>query len=458
MVIGSSSTGGDTYLASSIIAKELSKQISSSIKVDAVGAISAFNILKRSDDGHTIMVFHDQSYLGHIYGHKGYFNIFNDLIVGPTFASNPGNAYLVPKNSAYKNFDDILKAVEQDKKIKVAIQAGGTSEIGFSAMKYAIKMIHPGKESNFMSLNTGSQSDLNQQLFDGQADIIYGSVQANEAYTHLPKDDKKAMRFLWLTANHATMLKTRKEGFGQTNRDSLMSYVTPNIRVPLTKENDFTFDKEFFFLFNKNTDPKIIEYYNQAISEVFKKEQIQSLLSKSFFSPNYRPALTAHKYLQEKSHRISHILDSIKTTDHQAELHQGPLSVTIDYKTSHLFFPKIIITLMGLTFIAIVISHIRDLPKKCSSLFSLDLTNKGSVFISLFLIILYFFSMNFVGMSFPNKGYGFLFCSIPFMFCLSLVYNYQIHKKAIIALTANALITPCLAWYILGQLFGISLP
>ena len=80
IVIGSKSTGGDTYQNSSIVAKELAKKLDINVKVDAVGASAAFKTLSRISDGSTIMIFHDQSYLGYLYGVKGYADIFKKYI------------------------------------------------------------------------------------------------------------------------------------------------------------------------------------------------------------------------------------------------------------------------------------------------------------------------------------------------------------------------------------------
>ena len=107
VVIGSTSTGGDTYQNSTIVVDQLAERLDLNMKVDAVGASSAFRTLDRDSRGNTLMIFHDQSYLGHLYGVEGYDDIFEKYTVGPTLAINPGNAYLVPKDSPYQTLDDI---------------------------------------------------------------------------------------------------------------------------------------------------------------------------------------------------------------------------------------------------------------------------------------------------------------------------------------------------------------
>ncbi|WP_316862892.1 ABC transporter substrate-binding protein [uncultured Cohaesibacter sp.] len=312
IVIGSKSTGGDTYQNSAIVAQAMAEKLGINVKVDAVGASAAFKTLRRMSNGSTIMIFHDQSYLGFLYGVKGYFNIFEDFTVGPTVAINPGNAYLVPKSSPYKTLEDIIQACANDAKIRVAIQPGGVSEIGYSALKNAIKLRYPGKEGNLVAVNTGSQADKNQLLFDGQADLIQGSVQSNEQYTQLPAEDQKAMRFVWLTAREETIKQTKAEGMGATTQADLLEYVSPKVSVTLDGEKDFTFDKEFFFLYNKKMDPALVEALDKALAEIYGEGKIQETQKNSFFIPNFKPSAEAADYLKAKMDRYEVIIDSIR--------------------------------------------------------------------------------------------------------------------------------------------------
>ncbi len=43
---------------------------------------SAFRFLDRDSRGNTLMIFHDQSYLGHLYGVEGYNDIFERYAIG----------------------------------------------------------------------------------------------------------------------------------------------------------------------------------------------------------------------------------------------------------------------------------------------------------------------------------------------------------------------------------------
>lgn len=312
VVIGSTSTGGDTYQNSSIIVEQLAEALDVNMKVDAVGAMAAFRALDRDSSGNTLMIFHDMSYLGYLYGINGYGNIFEKYTVGPTVSINPGNAYLVSKDSAYETIDDVIDAAGEGETIKVAIQPGGVSEIGFSALKNAVKIEYPGMEGNIVAVNTGSQADKNRLLFNNYADVINGSVQANEQYTRLPEDDQKAMRFVWLTARNETIKQAKKEGLGETTREELLQYVTPNVSVTLNGEEDFTFDKEFFFLYNKDMNSEIVECIDNTLEEIYAKGEIQEQLKDLFYIPNFQPSSEAQAHLKDKMGKYKTVIENIK--------------------------------------------------------------------------------------------------------------------------------------------------
>ena len=312
IVIGSTSTGGDTYQVSAIVAEALSKKLGINAKVDAVGPSAGFQAISRSTDGSTIMLFHDQSYVSHLYGVRGFDDIFKQYKIGPTVAINPGDAFLVPAKSPYKNIEDVLQAAGKDKRIRVAIQPGGVSALGYTAIKNAVSVRFPGKEGNVVAVNTGSQADKNQLLFDGNVDLINGSVQANEQYSRLPADDQKSMRFVWITARQKTLQQANPEGMGQTSREQLLAYATPAVSVTVDGKRDWAFDKEFFFIYNAGIDPKVVATLDKALAEIFADSAIQTTLKKSFFIPNFMPSGEAAAYLKAKNDDNKKLIDKIR--------------------------------------------------------------------------------------------------------------------------------------------------
>ncbi len=293
------------------MADVLAEKLGINIKVDAVGATAAFKALARDKRGTTLMIFHDQSYLGLLYGQKGYDNSFDTYKVGPTVAINPGNAYLVAKNSKYQSMEDILAAAGNGERVRVAIQPGGVSEMGFSAMKNAARLRKAGSEDNIVADNTGSQSDKNQAMWDGLADVINGSIQANEQFTQLPADDHKAMKFVWITARATTLEQAPEAGMGNTTRDDMLQYSSPLVRIALIDSEDFTFDKEFFFLYNKEMDEAIVKQIDAALTEIFQDGAIQERQKAAFFIPNFLPNDAARAHLMAKSDTYRDVISQL---------------------------------------------------------------------------------------------------------------------------------------------------
>jgi tripartite-type tricarboxylate transporter receptor subunit TctC len=312
MVIGSTSTGGDTYQNSAIVAEALASHLGINIKVDPVGTSEGLKALDRDARGTTIMLHHDQIYLSYLYGVPGNDDPFANYVIGPTVAINPGDSFLVPADSPYQSMDDILTAAADGTKVRVAIQPGGVSEIGFTAMRNAAKVRSPGSEENIVAVNTGSQADKNQAMWDDLADVINGSIQANEQFTQLPADDPKAMRFVWITARPATLDQAPEAGMGATSRADFLQYASPATSVTLDGTEDFAFDKEFFLLYNKDMDPALMDAIDTALAEIYAEGEIQKRQTEAFFIPNYLPRAEALEHLSAKSERISGIIKDLK--------------------------------------------------------------------------------------------------------------------------------------------------
>jgi len=312
MVIGSTSTGGDTYQNSSIVAEALAQKLGVNIRVDPVGTNEALNATRRDARGTTIMLHHDQIYLSSLYGVPGIGDPFADFAIGPTVAINPGDCFLVPKNSPYQSMEDIFAAAKAGERVRVAIQPGGVSEIGFTAMRNAARVRDPGSEANIVPVNTGSQADKNQAMWDQLADVINGSIQANEQFTQLPPDNRTAMRFIWITARPATLEQAPEAGYGATTREQMLKLASPQTSVTLDGTRDFAFDKEFFLLFNKEMDTGLADEIDGALKDIYATGDIQKRQTEAFFIPNYLPRDEAATHLLEKRDTAAKIINELK--------------------------------------------------------------------------------------------------------------------------------------------------
>lgn len=142
------------------------------------------------------------------------------------------------------------------------------------------------------------------------------------------------------------------------------------------------------------------------------------------------------------------------------------LSIAIDFETSHLFFPRIMI---GIIILLLLIIGIQNLVKKIrdgslkesikSFHFFEENYDKLKLYGSIVSVAVYFFLMDFIGRFFPNQGLGFLITSIPFMFFMSfLLVGKAQFKNNRIAILASSLATPLFAWILFAKIFYITLP
>ncbi|WP_319483862.1 tripartite tricarboxylate transporter TctB family protein [uncultured Cohaesibacter sp.] len=137
--------------------------------------------------------------------------------------------------------------------------------------------------------------------------------------------------------------------------------------------------------------------------------------------------------------------------------------VSIDFSQSHLFFPHIIHWILLILAVLIALTSgpklLRQMrEKKKEDKQAGPPTDWVRLLGTLVLTIIYFSLMETVGDLFPNEGFGFLFTSIPFMFLLSVLFVHQPGRREFVTITLSSIISPAVAWYVLAQMFNITLP
>lgn len=308
VVIGSSSTGGDTYQNSDAVSRYLEDSLGTNMKVDAIGAVQAFSELDRADDdGNTIMFFHDMAYLGVEYGSINEKNALENWKIGPVVSTNPGNAFLASGDAPYDTMAESAEWLKNnpDETITVAIEAGGVSEISFDGYYLWVKEKYGEEVADRIKVYpTGSQEDKNQALWDGNADIINGSIGGNNEYTKEGVESKIKMKFLGITAGN------RVEGY------DIPTFAEQGIEV---NGEEFVFDKQFFFLLPKDIDPNFAKALDEAVAQVVENEDYTSDLAKNAYIPSYISADEAEDYLLEKRKTFQNIIKNAPTVDELTE-------------------------------------------------------------------------------------------------------------------------------------------
>lgn len=135
------------------------------------------------------------------------------------------------------------------------------------------------------------------------------------------------------------------------------------------------------------------------------------------------------------------------------------LSVSIDFDTSHTVFPTIVAIVLGILLAAILATRSRAILATIGSTpWWPAKIDHMRFFGTLAGTVLYFIAMPWVGDFYPNTGLGFYICSIPYLFAMSVLYLNQRDKRHLLIAGLNALIAPSVVWYLLSELFNISLP
>lgn len=135
------------------------------------------------------------------------------------------------------------------------------------------------------------------------------------------------------------------------------------------------------------------------------------------------------------------------------------LSVSINFETSHLLFPKLIGGILLLLGAAIVVTRRRAIMN-CGTMWSRCFADmdKPRFFGTLALTIVYFLLMVPIGDFWPNTGLGFLICSIPFVAAISILYMRERSARSLIPVLIVAVAAPTLVWWLFTYVFALTLP
>lgn len=139
------------------------------------------------------------------------------------------------------------------------------------------------------------------------------------------------------------------------------------------------------------------------------------------------------------------------------------LKVKINFDQSHLFFPTIVEWLLAILLLAIVFVHGPELFAQLRSGVMRSRVarwqvDKRRLFGALLLTLVYFASMQPVGLIYPNSGIGFLLTSIVYSFALSWVFSRDLNKRKWILIISSSVLTPFAVWLIFSTVFKITLP
>lgn len=271
VVIGSTSTGGDSYMIADMVTRYLGEEMGFNGKVDAVGNAQALDAVSKADgDGTTIMMFHDMAYLSVLFGAVGEEYALENLTVGPRIGVNPGGCFVAHADAPYNNLSEAAQWLKDnpDQTLRVNIESGSASHLDFVVWYMWVKEQYGDDvASRIKALVGGTTDEKKQRLWDGNADIIYADYSSCVEFTKEGVDAQLAMKLFDTCGN--------LEGSG------VISMADDGITF---NGEPFDFNKDFFMLFPKDMDEGILNEITAAMQKVCENPDFQAEMANLMYS------------------------------------------------------------------------------------------------------------------------------------------------------------------------------
>ncbi len=294
MVIGSSSTSGDTYMVSELVARYLGQQLEANVKVDPVGAARALETIRTvRADGTTIMLFHDMTYLGVLFGSLDEKYAMENMIVGPIAVQNSGSAWAAGKNRPYNDLVELAEYLKANptEQVRFALEAGGVSHVGFVVYyKWVADTYGEDVANRIRVILGGSTGDKLQLLWDGNADVIYSDYASFYDYTQTD-DEKIALKYVGL--------------FDNLQAIDVPSYADLGITL---EGNEYRFSKEYLLFLPKSLPEHLQEEIDSAMAAVGENEDFIADLAKLQYNSQYMSISDSTAWFTQKREEIAPVI------------------------------------------------------------------------------------------------------------------------------------------------------
>lgn len=272
VVIGSTSTSGDSYMIADLVTRYLSKEMGFNGKVDAIGNAAALDEMKNAKgDGKTVMMFHDMTFLSVLFGSVDEIYSLENMTVGSRIGQNPGACFGAAAENNWNNLSDVTKYLQDnpDATVSVNIESGATSHLAFVAYYLYVKETYGEEVSGrIKAIVGGTTAEKLQRLWDRNADVIYGDTSAFAQYTAEGVEDQLKM----------TMFGSCGEVTGVEIDSMAKDGVT-------FQGKPFEFAKDFCMYFPKDMDAAVLAEYEAAMKKVTENPDFQADMAKLFYNP-----------------------------------------------------------------------------------------------------------------------------------------------------------------------------
>lgn len=303
IVIGSTSTSGDSYMIAETTNRYLQKYLNCNSKVDAVGANEALNaIATGKPDGLTMMMFHDMTYLGVLFETYDSIYALENMVVGPRIGQNPGSCFAAKKDLPYndmKEMAEYLKA-NPDATIRVAVEAGGVSHVGYVAYYMWVKENYGDDVAKQLRVIVGGSTDKKlQMIWDGNCDVLFADYSSLLQYTQEGVDAQLAVKFVGMLDKIPGI-------------DGLP--VMGDLGITLAGQ-PFYFSKDFLIYLPKGTPQEVLDELDAAMAQVAADPDFQADMAKLTYAPNVLMSKDAEAFIYAKRDNIAGLITEAPSFD-----------------------------------------------------------------------------------------------------------------------------------------------
>ena len=303
IVIGSTSTSGDSYMVAETVNRYLQKYLNCNSKVDAVGANEALNaIATAKPDGLTMMIFHDMTYLGVLFDTYEDIYALENMVIGPRVGQNPGSCFAAKADLPYNDMKEIAEYLKAnpEETCRVAVEAGGVSHVGFVAWYMWVKDNYGEEVAKRIRVIVGGSTDKKlQMIWDGNCDVLFADYSSLLQYTQEGVDAQLAVKF--------TGMLDKIPGVEDVP-------VMGDLGITLAGE-PFYFSKDFLIYLPKGTPQEVVDELDAAMAKVAEDPEFIADMEKLTYTPNVLSSKDASEFIYAKRDNIAGLISGAPSFD-----------------------------------------------------------------------------------------------------------------------------------------------
>lgn len=302
VVIGSTSTTGDSYMVADLAGRYLAKELNANLKVDAVGAGPALDAMATAKpDGTTIMIFHDMTYLGISFGAFDEKYSLENMTVGPRIGQNPGSCFAASADAPYNDMVEMADYAKANpgEKIRLSVEAGGVSHIAFiSYYDWVVENYGQEVADQFVVVVGGSTAEKCQMLWDGNTDVIFADYSSLLQYTEEGVEAQLKMKYLGL--------------LDKIDNVNATSYAQQGITLD---GEPFVFSKDFIVYLPKDCPQELIDEMDAAVKAINENQEFVKEMSDLTYKAAFMSAAETKTYIYGKRDSLDALIKSAPSLD-----------------------------------------------------------------------------------------------------------------------------------------------